>query len=193
MYRKLNILFTALLFALTVPCPWIKAQEVGLFNSPKGIGLAFHTSEKDGEFHSAAAFVDIYGVATSRCSYPGYKVNLSRQYIFSRAPRDAWSMSFYAGPGISAGYVRDHDKGRGWDLSSLMSDNQGLMFALSGSAGCRFDFGSKVALDLSFTAEAGVHIRRNEKEKGYSAANLSIYNNGLIQIFYPQLTFLFKL
>ena len=71
-------------------------------------------------------------------------------------------------------------------------------FALLGNIrpslkGCRFDFGGRVALDLSFATDAGLHIRRNEKEQKYMATSLSIYNNGLIQSFYPQLTILFKL
>ena len=103
-------------------------------------------------------------------------------------------MTLYAGPGISFGYVHDHDKGRKlFDIGSLIANNDGFMFAVSGDAGCRFDFGKTIALDLSFTADAGLHVRRNEKEKSYEAASLSIYNNGLLQALYPQLTILFKL
>lgn len=101
--------------------------------------------------------------------------------------------TFYAGPGVSTGVVRDHDKGRGFDLTSLISENPGFMFALSGNVGCRFDFGRKLSLDLSFLADAGIHVRVNEKEKSYTATSLSVYNNGFIQMFYPQLTILYKL
>ncbi|MBO6169681.1 MAG: hypothetical protein J6O51_06885 [Bacteroidales bacterium] len=193
MYEKLYTLLTAVLLGLLFPTLEANAQEAGLFNSPKGIGLVFRSAEKADAFNNLTAYVDIYGVATSRCSYPGYKMNFSRLYVFSRKPHDGYSISLYAGPGLSAGYVRDHDKGRGWDISSLMSDNQGIMLGISGGAGCRFDFGTRVALDLSLTAEAGLHLRRNESEKNYSATNLSIYNNGLLQAIYPQLTFLLKL
>jgi hypothetical protein len=106
---------------------------------------------------------------------------------------DGSRIRMFAGPGIGAGYVRDHDKGRGIDLTTLISDNPGLAFAASGDIGWRFDFGGFVSLDLSFTAEAGVHARRNEREKGYAATSLSIYNNGLMQAFYPQLSIVFKL
>lgn len=169
------------------------AQEAGVFNSIKGFGAYFSLPAKNGVFHSATAFVDIYGVATSRCSYPGYKLNLSRQYIIREFDKSPVHMRLYAGPGISLGMVHDHDKGRGIDLTSLISDNTGFMLAISGDIGCRFDFGSRVALDLSFMAEGGFHLREYEKEKNYSAASLSFYNNGVLQAIYPQLTILFRL
>jgi len=183
-------LLTLLLAALCQPAA---AQELGVYNSIKGIGAQYRSGEKAGVFHSATAFVDIYGVPTSRCRYPGYRFNVTRQYMLRSIEGDKCVFSFYAGPGISFGLVRDHDKGRGFDLTSLIADNPGVMLALSGGAGCRFDFGRRVALDLSFTAEAGVHMRENEDEKSYSATSLSIYNNGLLQAIYPQLTILFKL
>ena len=169
------------------------AQETGFFSSPKGFGAQYRFAPAEGVFHSVTALVDIYGIPTSRCSSPGYRVNFSRNYIFKEMERADVKFTLYAGPGLSAGVVRDHDKGRGLDLTSLISENPGFMLALSGDAGCRFDFGKKVALDLSFTADAGIHVRSNEKESGYNAVSLSVYNNGLLQFFYPQLTVLFKL
>ena len=170
-----------------------QAQEIGVFNSAKGIGAAARFYDSPDAFVSTHFFIDIYGVVTSRCSYPGYRFNLSRQYIFARLPRNGFAMVFYAGPGITAGYVRDHDKGRGWDLTSLTSDNQGWIVGISGDAGCLFDFGGNVALDLSFMVEAGAHFRRTENESTYNAVSSSIYNNGILQSLYPQLTILFKL
>lgn len=191
MYRIPHILLSALALILA-PAFFAGAQEYGLFNSPKGVGASVRLPEKDGIFHTVNAYVDIYGVVTSRCSYPGYKANISREYVCSRFERDGFSVSFYAGPGLSVGYVRDHDKGRGFDLTSLMADNEGVALALSGDAGFFFDFGRNVFLDLSWRAEAGIHLRRNEAEKTYNAASLSLYNNGLLQALYPQLTIYFR-
>lgn len=180
------------IFLACVFCVGASAQDAGIFNSLKGIGASVRFPERNGVFHSATAFVDIYGIATSRCSYPGYKANFSRQYSLKTWKLDDYSIKMYAGPGLSVGYVRDHDKGRGIDLVSLISDNEGMMFAASGDIGWMFDFGGLVSLDLSFTADAGVHVRRNEKERGYWSPSLSIYNNGLMQAFYPQLTIWFR-
>lgn len=192
MQLKPYTVLAALLLAC-VFCPYSGAQDAGLFNSPKGIGASLYLPEKDGIFHTVTAYVDIYGIPSSRCLYPGFKANFSRQYSLRSWEMDGYRIRMYAGPGISAGYVRDHDKGRGIDLTTLISDNPGLAFAASGDIGWRFDFGGFVSLDLSFTAEAGVHARRNEREKGYAATSLSIYNNGLMQAFYPQLSIVFKL
>lgn len=192
MYRRIH---TALILVILSLMPLhLQGQEsAGLFSSVKGIGATLRTPESGGVFHSATAFIDIYGVPTSRCSNPGIRVNVSRQYIMGRTSRGDVGMTFYAGPGITAGYVRDHDKGRGIDLKSLMSDNEGIVAALSADAGCRFDFGGLVSLDLSFAGDLGVHIRQNEREHGYFATSLSIYNNGWMQLLYPQIVFLFHL
>lgn len=169
------------------------AQEFGIFNSPKGVGAQLRFPQNDGVFHAATAFVDIYGIPTSRARDPGYRFNFSRLYVFKTLEKQDHSLTFYAGPGVSMGYVRDHDKGRLIDFVSLAGEYQGFMFALSADAGCRFDFGRYVALDLSFALDAGFHMRQNEKEKSYVASNFSIYNNGLWQALYPQFTVLFKL
>ncbi len=191
MQRVLTRLFALwLLAALCLPAA---AQEAGFLNSPKGFGAQYRFTESDGVFHTATALIDIYGIPTSRCSSPGIRFNFSRQYIFKQLESRGVSFTLYAGPGLSAGIVRDHDKGRWFDLTSLISENPGFMFALSGDAGCRFGFGRKVSLDLSFTADAGIHVRRNEDEPSYAATSLSIYNNGFLQAIYPQLTVLFKL
>lgn len=193
MYGKLRYILL-LVFSLGLTALPVGAQEsLGLYNSVKGFGAVVRTAPSEGIFHSACAFIDIYGVPTSRCSYPGIRVNASRYYTLGQSARGDINYRFYAGPGVTAGYVRDHDKGRGIDLVSLFGDNEGVALALSGGGGCLFDFGGRVCLDLSLTADIGVHIRRNEDERGYFAPSLSIYNNGLIQALYPQLTILFKL
>lgn len=192
MYRRIHTAFVFVILSL-MPLHLQGQESVGLFSSVKGIGATVRTRESGGVFHSATAFIDIYGVPTSRCSNPGMRFNVSRQYIIGRASRGDVAMTFYAGPGVTAGYVRDHDKGRGIDFTSLMSDNDGFMAALSADTGCRFDFGGQVSLDLSFAGELGVHVRRNEREHGYFATSLSVYNNGWMQLLYPQIIFLFRL
>ena len=122
MYRLPHILFVAL-YLFLAPAVIAGAQEFGLYNSLKGIGASVRLPEKDGIFHTVNAYVDIYGVATSRCSYPGYKMNVSRQYVCRRFQRDGYSVAFYAGPGISLGYVRDH--ARATLLSSMPKNMAG--------------------------------------------------------------------
>ena len=192
MYGKLHIALPLFILSL-VWVPSAAQESVGVFNSPKGIGATVRLQESNGIFHTATAFVDIYGVATSRCSNPGLRFNVSRQYVLGRAQKGDVGLTFYAGPGATLGYVRDHDKGLGIDFKSLFSDNEGFIAAISGDAGCRFDFGGFVALDLSLASDLGIHVRKNEHEKEYFAPSVSIYNNGWMQWLYPQLTILFRL
>ena len=188
-----TVLVLALAFLCLAAIPAGAQESLGIFNSPKGFGAEVRFPERGGAFHMARVFVDIYGVATSRCSYPGYRAIFSRQYILGQRQFDGGKATLYAGPGITAGYVRDHDKGRGVDLSSLVSDNEGFVLALNGDIGCRFDFGRLISLDLSFATDLGLHMRRNENEPDFFALNASIYNNGLIQTICPQLSIIFNL
>ena len=192
MRESLCTAFAVLLLCL-VPSGARAQESLGIFNSPKGFGAEVRLPEKGRAFMSAHVFVDIYEVATSRCSYPGIRANVSRQYVLNRIEKEGVSYTLYAGPGISAGYVRDHDKGRGIDFTSLAGNNEGAMVALSGNFGCRFDFGGLISLDLSIAGDLGLHMRRNESERDFFAISTSIYNNGIYQILCPQLTILFNL
>ncbi|MBR4809890.1 MAG: hypothetical protein IK031_06395 [Bacteroidales bacterium] len=192
MYGKLHIALPLLVLSL-LGAPCAAQESVGLFNSVKGFGATVRLQENDGVFHTATAFIDLYGVATGRCSNPGLRVNVSRQYVLGRMERGDVNLTFYSGPGATLGYVRDHDKGFGIDLRSIVGNNEGFVAAISGDAGCRFDFGGRVALDLSLATDLGVHVRKNENEKEYFAPSVSIYNNGWMQWLYPQLTILFRL
>ena len=119
MYGKKLHIVLLVFFLSFLALPSGAQESVGLFNSPKGFGAQVRFPENDGIFHSALVFVDIYGVPTSRCSNPGIRVNASRNYILSRRQKGEIGMSFYAGPGVTLGYLRDHDKGRGIDMESL--------------------------------------------------------------------------
>lgn len=92
---------------------------------------------------------------------------------------DQVDLHLYAGPGMSIGYVHDNKKG-----------NTGHIAALSGSISCTADFGRRITLNLGFSTEFGLHLRRDEN---FDIINLALYKNGLIQSFYPQLSILFRL
>lgn len=142
------------------------------------------------EFENIALYAEIYGIPTGRCSSPGVKLCYSHNVILKRMEFETARLSFYAGPGVSAGYLRDAEIGKYEGTDFTLTRNPGFMAALSGTGGCHFNFCRNIALDLSFTAEIGIHVRRDEK---VHSLNLNFYRNGLLQALYPQLSILFYL
>lgn len=159
----------------------------GVYNSLKGIGAEVEIPNGGNEFTSLVAFAEIYGIPTGRCDKPGVKVRFSHNYVFKTFEEESTVFMLYAGPGVSAGYMRDFEVGRRIDKTLTLTRNPGVMAALSGSFGCRFSFESRIALDLSFTADLGIHARRDEELHNI---DVRMYRNGLMQSFYPELSIL---
>lgn len=181
--KRLTVLFVCTLAF----CMHADAQNIGigLFNSPKGFGISLEQEGRKSPdfFNSYTLFADIYGTCTSRTPHPGIKFNASRLYYLDAITGSEATFIFYVGPGISAGYVHDFEKDYLTDFYKALSKNAGAVLALSGTGGCRFSFNKAIMLDLSFTIEAGMHLRR---ENG--STKLSLYKNGIFQTIYPQLT-----
>ena len=174
--------FSALLFFAAVA----SAQEVsaGVYNSVRGIGASVSIPSGEFDASSLTLFADIYGIPSGRTKIPGVKFNYTRQFVFRTIEYENTLFSFYAGPGVSAGYVFDHENGAFSDYDKPLLMNQGFMAALSGSAGCLFTFSRRVVLDLFWTVEGGIHIRRDET---LGNIDLRLYRNGLTQAWMPQL------
>lgn len=186
MYRPRIIVATAVAVLLSISS-YAQRPSIGVFNSLKGIGAALELQKGTEEFNSFAVYAEIFGIPTGRCSDPGVKFNWTHNFILWNIENDATVYSIYAGPGASCGYMRDFEVGERKDASLTLTKNPGLMAALSGSGGCRFSFNSRIALDLSFTAELGIFVRRDEELNNF---DLNLYRNGLVQCFYPQLSIL---
>lgn len=160
--------------------------SAGIYNSFKGIGVTAQfngASVKD--MHIAHLFGDFYGVPTGRAREVGIKFNYTRAYVFSEIPSEECIFKFYAGPGASLGYVRDYEHGYYENLSLHLKNNPGGMTSLSGTAGCIVDFSKKIFINLSWTAELGIHVRRNATT---GKTELNWYKNGIFQALYPQLS-----
>jgi len=164
------------------------AQAVGIFNSGRGFGLAAQEYDKDGAaFSSFVLYADIYGLPLGRTEHPGIKGNFSRNLFIDDVKVDKAKLSFYAGPGITAGYVQDGE--RSVISHEHLANNPGLVFALSGSAGCLFTFDRHLSLDLSFQLEVGFHIRKDEY---MDQKDLTLYSNGVSRAWIPQLLILYR-
>lgn len=173
MYKKILILF-CILTGTVIAC---SAQDIdaGLFNSPKGFGVAVRFSGMDRGFSTINLYADVTGMFDGQTNSPGVKLSYEYAFPYLRFGMDGRFMA-YAGPGVSVGFLKDN-----------ISDPHGMLIALNCINGIQAFFDRGVTLDLSFTLEAGLHMHADLKT---DSNKLSIYKNGFRQFFFPQLTIL---
>lgn len=75
--------------------------------SLNGIDVSFQHSVRDTVFIELNAGIDLLEVLDGRTAKPGAKARLTYNFIFWNRKYESGTMSLYAGPGISAGYVRN--------------------------------------------------------------------------------------
>ena len=176
--------------AAALLCVNAGAQRVsaGIFNSIKGFGIQVDSDHFDDfYFDSFTLYADIYGIPTGRSNAPGIKANYTRNFVVKIFEQPNVDLNLFVGPGCTLGFAKDFETNYYRDFSIPLVKNHGAIAALSGTFGCRFEFGRRIILDLSLCLEAGLHIREDE-ELGNLCVGL--YKNGLFHAPYPQLTIL---
>ncbi|MBP9997873.1 MAG: hypothetical protein KBS67_01380 [Bacteroidales bacterium] len=171
MYKKILTLFCILMGAGCV----CQAQDIdaGLFNSPKGFGVAVRFSSMEREFSTINLFADVTGLLDGQSNSPGVKICYDYAFSYLEFGTNG-RLRLYSGPGVSIGYLKDR-----------VAEPHGFMLALNCVNGIQAFFDRGVSLDLSFTLEAGLHMRTDVLA---DSSRLSIYGNGFRQCFFPQLT-----
>lgn len=162
-------------------------RGIGFFSSPKGFGASFRRQSSERAFNCYTFYLDTYGVLNGRCLFPGYKFAYSHNTSVARIQEEDICYTFYIGPGVSAGYVREYEPYIYRDSRKYLSRGYGVSAAATASAGCRFEFDGSFGFDLSWTLEAGIFI-----DSGGQNARVSLYKNGLVAAAYPQVTIFFS-
>lgn len=165
-----------LLFLTSALAASAQVRSAGIFNSVRGIGLAMDFNDRQNSFWTARAWMDISGILQEQTKSPGFKMNASLNIAIRKWENKDCHFTFYAGPGVSGGYVMD--------LKQF-----GAMAALSADTGIRFDFDKKIYLDLYLMIEAGFHIKYDDT---LNANVMTWYSNGIFQGFYPCLSIMFN-
>lgn len=176
-----KIISSVLCALLLAGCLSCAAQPfLGLYNSTKGFGVnAIRSVPGQNEFDNYTLYADIYGLPLGQSAAPGGFFSYTRDYIFRTIEIDEIVFDFYAGAGVSAGYVRDRE-----------AEKMGGVFALCGDVGVRVDFSRLISIALSFRTDLGLYI---SKEPASTAILFSLYKNGLIRTLHPQISILFRL
>lgn len=135
-----------------------------------GISLQKYTLSRSA-FHDISIAVDLQDVLTGQSRRPGVRLDYVMDYVLCTTHTDSFTLRWYAGPGFTAGYVRDIRKGFG------------IMAGICGNAGAEFSFNVPVCISISFTPCLATHI-----SYGSGIPNLDLYRSGiLLQSLSPEL------
>ena len=190
MSRVRHFLLAALLLPLF--CPQLRGQEflLGLYSSPKGVGVSCMFESRSGkELDLITARTDFYGLLTGRTRDVGVCLSYTHDYVFYQRERRDYRLQLHAGAGGMLGYAHDFEKGFFSTYDRQLVRNPGGVAALVGNIGLRADLWEGITLDVSLSAAPGLHLR-TDTETG--ALLLSFYSNGVVHFFYPQINLMYR-
>ena len=177
-----SLLIAALLLpalAWKAPAQDVKSLSIGTFHSPKGIGLCMESRQESASFDTFDIIADMFGILNGSHSKPGIKATYCRDIILKHFDHDEYDLDLYAGPGVTAGYVRD------------INEPLSLVAGMTGSAGCRLFFDSRrVVVCIELGLDLAAEVNRNNR---FRNVDLTIYKSGILHTFYPQIRLLWQL
>lgn len=119
---------------------------------------------------------DLYNVLDGTYTSPGYRAGYYMSFpLITKELSDDCHFAFEAGPGMTAGLVRDAKKDRG------------VMAGLSGIAAIDLIF-KKITITCSAMAILGFHLDYENSETG----TLELYLNGLKQSWMPEISIKYR-
>ena len=91
--------------------------------------------------------LDMTGVVSGKCLYPGLSADVAYLYVFGEKVFESGErMEFFAGPGANVGYVRN------------LNMRYGVMASLTGNVGFEYVFTVPVSLSLTLEPSLGLHF-----------------------------------
>lgn len=190
MYKALHTTFLAL--ALLLCCPALSAQDrlLGLYQSPKGVGISAVLESAGGtEMNILTLRSDFYGRLSGRTPDVGACVSYTHDYVLYRIEREDHLFRVHIGAGGLFGFTHDFEKGFFSAYERQLEKKPGWTVALAGNAGIRVDFQRHLSLDLSFSVLPGIHLRTDDKT---GALLVNFYRAGVYHAFLPQLNLMYR-
>lgn len=165
--------------AMYVMCSSASAQvrSAGLSFSYGEFSATLRLPDMEGWILRPSLNLDMTRVISGESVYPGLSADIFYLHIF--AVKDFASgerMEFYAGPGASAGYVRNYE------------GEYGIMASFAGCAGFEYVFKSPVSLGISLEPGLGVHLARDM----YGEVNLDFYSAGFFNSLFPHINIRYR-
>ena len=181
--KKALTLLVALLIlpasAWLAPAQDFKSLSLGTFHSPKGLGLSIESQQEEKSFDSLDIIIDTFGILRGDYSTPGFKATYYRGIILKHRHTEDYDADFYAGPGVTAGYVRD------------IHEPFSAVAGMAGVIGGRLYFDRK-KLVICFEAGLDLALELNRNNR-YRNIDLTLYEAGIYHVFYPQVRILYRL
>jgi len=151
--------------------------SVGSFQSPKGIGLSVEYDTRGVILNSYTLYADLYGIPTGKYGKPGVKFVFTHYNLLGEIESDDISTGFWIGPGMSLGCVRDFGKeGRFCNCATVNC-----------AAAVRFEYLRRLNVEIGFNLELGICGLRNGSDY-----EISIYNNGIRESWYPHIKLMYQ-
>lgn len=161
----------------------IRIPRIGILNSPKALGITVQTLENQSDaFNTFSLMADMDGIFTGEAKDPGARMCWIHGEPILKGVGDGFDYTFYAGAGASFGFVRD--------FGSTIHRNHGLTLAMASVAGVMLEFPGHIDLAIDFSAELGLHLRKDETYP--DRTDLSWYANGILNCWMPQITLFYR-
>ena len=147
-------------------------HSVGTSWSLSGIGVDYRYVTGTDTFIWVQAKADMMDIFLGKTGVPGASASFSWNSIFAeKQPSAGCSMRFYAGPGIIAGYARDHKTGHG------------PIFGLLGRVGVRLTYERNAEICIGLAPVLGMHVRTDSAQM-----SMKCYRYGLVQAIMPEIS-----
>lgn len=170
MEKFLTIMLTLILAGCLSGHSNAQPRSLGGVFSFSGIDASYQHYTRDSVFLEIGAGIDFEGILDGTAKLPGAKLALTCNFIFFRRDFKSGTMDLYAGPGFTAGLVRQ-DGGRLF----------GPMAGLCGRIGLEYRFKVPVILSVDFMPVLGMHLDYDKKQN-----LLKFYSNGLNYAYIPR-------
>lgn len=168
-YLRLFVISAALLL-LSSGAISARPKACGAEFSFSGLCINFQASNEEDTFDDFCLGIDFYRFINGEIRHPGVRFTYVRDYVLASFSRDDFDARWFAGPGMTAGYVQDRNAGFG------------TLIGLCGNVGIEFDFRMPVCISLSLMPSLATHIIRKD-----NSTDLNIYFNGLVDLLSPRL------
>lgn len=143
--------------------------ELGVVSSPAKAGISARFTGDSGNISEVRLYAEVCDIIRGKYSWPGIRADWHLLFpVATFSGSSTTEISFNAGPGVTAGYVRDR------------KEEAGVIAGLSGMASLDFRFNVPVTLSLSLSAVCGFHLK--------SGTTMRFYRNGIYRAWIPALT-----
>ena len=169
--RFFRILVMGLALCLAQSTMNAQSKAIGVDFSITGVGVSYEHYAESGSFLTLDLYLDTDDLMWLRASHPGASASLIWNMVFAeRTTSLGNNVSFFAGPGVMAGYVTD------------LKDLAGPAFGLKGRIGMECRFKRPITLSATLSPVLGAHITYQKGE-----VKMRLYKSGLMQIIIPEI------